>query len=397
VTREPAHQVTVYTGDYREAIGEVSDYSSSSVTWQNNGVGTGTIVADEDVEVPAPVDALGQNLQRTVPVVVRDNGRLWTGRVAHAEREGRPGRGTVTATLVDDWVVLKSMLAWPVPTAPVNAQTSVYDTRRGPVETAVKGYLSAAITRLRVPFAVVPPPAVDTSPSDYPLPNARFTPLDELLLPMLAATGRRLTAQLWLPGWPQPRRLTLTAPTIVFDVVVPPRAEHVIWTDDAGIISRRLATTSPTAVQAVVGMKGEELERLFATARNDALATQLGPFALPELMVEATDLDTTSDGQARGLAKLTEFAGKASVTFTVEDGAPFTFGDDYDVGSMARARTAGVPLADVVDRVTSSDSPTGGRRITPQIGASSADESTEALIVGQVAQLAAAIAALPRK
>ena len=51
----------------------------------------------------------------------------------------------------------------------------------------------------------------------------------------------------------------------------------------------------------------------------------------------------------------------------------------------------------MIYRVTSSYSPREGRRITPQIGASSADETTEALIVGQVAQLAAAIAALPRK
>jgi len=388
----PAHSVTVYRGDYSGAIGQVSEYSSSSVTWQNNGIGTGTIIADEDVKVPEPVDALGQNLTRVVPVVVRDGGRIWTGRVAHAERVGRPGKGTVTASLVDDWVWVSAMLAWPVPTAALNAQTSVHDIRTGPVETAVKGYLSVAITRLGVPCAVVPAPAVDTSPSDYPTPKARFDPLDEVLLPMLAATGRRLTAQLWLPGWPQARGLLLSRPTIVFDVATPSPADHVIWTDELGIVTRRLSTTSPTATDAVIGMKGEDLERAFTSARDEALITQLGDYRLPELMVDATDVDTAVEGQARGLAKLGEYRGKASVAFTVDDGVPYTFGSDYDVGSVVRARTSGIPITDAVDRVTSSDNRSDGRRITPQVGASSVDESTEKLVINQVAELATAIA-----
>ncbi|MEI4273931.1 hypothetical protein TEK04_19595 [Klenkia sp. LSe6-5] len=398
--RVPAHRVTVYRGDYSGAIGEVSDYTSSSVTWQHNGVGTGTLVADEDVEVPAPVDQLTRNLDQVVPVVVRDAGRLWTGRVAHAEREGRPGRGTVTATLVEDWAWLRAILAWPVPGAAISAQTSVYDTRTGPVETAVKGYLSAAITRLRLPCAVVPaPPAgTDTSPSDYPVPTARFTPMDELLLPMLAATGRRLTARLWLPGDQPIPGLTLTSWTIVFGVEVIPRAAHVIWSDELGIVTRRVATTSPSAVRAVVGMKGEELERLFTEVVNTPLAALLGAAAFPEVMVEATDLDNVADGQARGLAKLREDYGpKAAVSFEVADGAPYTLGSDYDVGSLVRARTGGVLLEDVCTRATSTDSASEGHRITPQIGATNATETTEELLVAQVAQLVAAIAASRRR
>lgn len=396
----PAHRVTVYRGDYSGVVGEVSDYTSSSVTWQDNGVGTGTLVADEDVEVPAPVDQLARNLDHVVPVVVRDDDRLWTGRVAHAEREGRPGRGTVTATLVEDWSWLRAILAWPVPAAPISAQTSVYDTRTGPVETAVKGYLSAAIARLQLPCAVVPPPAAgtDTSPSDYPTPNARFTPLDELLLPMLTATGRRLTARLWLPGWPPIPGLNLSRWTVVFDVVVAPRADHVIWTDELGIVSRRLATTSATAVRAVVGLNGQELERLFAEVVNTPLAQLLGEAAPPEVMLEATDLDNVADGQVRGLAKLREDHGpKAAVSFEVEDGVPFTLGSDYDVGSQVRARTSGVLLADRVTRVTSSDNRRAGRRITPQIGATNVTESTDELVIAQVAQLHAAIAATRRR
>jgi hypothetical protein len=399
--RAPAHRVTVYRGDYSGVIGEVSDYTSSSVTWQHNGVGTGTLVADEDVEVPEPVDQLGRNLDNVVPVVVRDGegptARLWTGRVAHTEREGRPGRGTVTATLVEDWSWLRAILAWPVPSAGINAQTSVYDTRTGPVETAAKGYLSAAIARLRLPCAVVPPPPSDTSPSDYPVPNARFTPLDELLLPMLTATGRRLTARLWLPGWPPIPGLNLTRWTIVFDVALAPRADHVIWTDELGIVTRRLATTSAAAVRAVVGMKGEELERLFTEVTNVPLAQALGEAAMPEVFIEATDLDVLADGQARGLAKLREeHAAKAALSFEVEDGVPFSLGSDYDVGSVVRARTAGVLLSDVVTRATSTDNREQRLRITPQIGSTRADETTEELLVGQVAQLQAAIAA-PRR
>lgn len=390
--------VDVYDGTYARR-GRIGNYTSCAPTWQHLGVGTATIVVDEGGPNPLPAAQLQRNQTEVVPVVINDQGRLWTGRVAHCETDGPPGRGTVTVTLIDDWAWLRAMLAWPVPTAALDAQNPAHDRRTGPIDTVAKAYLQAAITRLGLPMAVVPAPAVDDSPVVDFNPGARFTPLDELLVPQLRATGRRLTAQLWLPGWEQPDGLNLGTPTVILDVTAIPRARHVRWTDDNGILSRRIATTSPTATDAVVGMKNtvtdDPLTRLFtSTTAADGRLAALGPFAFREVFVNATDLGTAADGQARGQEHLAETAGTAAVSIDVLDGAPWTFGRDYDVGSRVRAVTSGVSIADTVERVTVTDNRTDGRIVTPQIGPTSATESPDVLVLQQVAAITAAITAM---
>jgi hypothetical protein len=396
--RQPvAHLVDVYNGAYRRR-GRIGDYSTSSPTWQYNGVGTATLVVDEGGDNPGPVAQLLRNRTEVVPVVITDppTGKRWTGRVAHSELEGPPGRGTITATLVDDYAWVRAMLGWPVPDADVQHQDVAYDLREGPVETVAKAYLQAAVDRLGVPLAVVPPPEDDTSPTVSFDPGARFTPLDELLQPQLRATMRRLTATLWLPGWDQPPGLMLSTPTVVLDVIPVRDALNVRWTDEAGILDRRLAITSPEAVQAVVGMKNtvtdDPVTRLLTSiAADDGRVASLGRFAFPEIFVNATDLDDVPAGQARGLEHLAKVAGTAGIAVDVLDGAPWTLGRHYDVGWKVRAQTSGVLVADTVERVTVTDN-RAGRVITPQIGPSSLTESADALIAQQVAAITAAIA-----
>lgn len=396
---QPAgQQVDVYDLAYRRK-GRLGAYTSSAVTWQYLGVGTGTLVVEEGGPNPRPAAHLLRHRTEVVPVVVTDpgTGRRWTGRVTHSETEGVPGRSTITATLVDDYAWLRAMLAWPVPTADLQHQDVPYDLREGPVETTAKAYLQAAINRLGVPLAVVPAPVPDLSPMVSFTPGARFTPLDELIEPQLRATNRQLTAVLWLPGWPQPPGLQLTAPTVVLDIVRVRDVPHVKWTDDNGILSRRMSMTSPTVNQLVIGMKNtvtdDPVTRLLTgVAADDGRIEELGRFGFPEGFLNATDLDDAASGQARGLEHLAETAGTAAVSVDVRDGAPWTFGKDYDVGWRVRAETSGVLITDTVQRVTVADNRRDGRVVTPQIGPSSATESADELIAQQVAAIAREIA-----
>lgn len=101
--------VSVYDRQYRR-VGQVPDFVSCSVAWQWLGVGTGSLTVEEDDPVASYL--LGAD-DGVVPVIVNIGDVRWSGRVAEStfEREGPPGSGTVTATLVDDWAWLRTMLA----------------------------------------------------------------------------------------------------------------------------------------------------------------------------------------------------------------------------------------------------------------------------------------------
>lgn len=73
----------------------------------NAGTGTITVPANHRL---AP--RLMQCDHDVVPVTAEFNGWRWTGRVDSFEASGKPGRETVTATLIDDKVQLGSVLAF---------------------------------------------------------------------------------------------------------------------------------------------------------------------------------------------------------------------------------------------------------------------------------------------
>jgi hypothetical protein len=174
-------QVTVYNGAYQR-LGTVPDYVSCSVTWQRLGVGSGVLAVAEDDPVASYLLQADENV---VGVVVDVGFIRWSGRVATVtlEREGPPGSGVLTATLVDDWVWLQWMLASQNGANPVADRMPQFDTPTGPGRSVAADYINAAATRLGLPV-VATKPAVDSSPRSSS--SARMTTLADLLTVPLA-------------------------------------------------------------------------------------------------------------------------------------------------------------------------------------------------------------------
>lgn len=382
-------RVAVYDGTYT-LQGFIGDYSSCSVTWQWLGVGSGTLVLALDH--PMAGRFLEANT-KVIPVVVDVAGRRWSGRAVNVQRErGKDNDGTVTVTLIDDWAWLRALLALPVPTAPLTAQTSTYDTRTGPIATVACQYIQAAATRLGLPLVTVPP-AVDTS-STVTI-NARMQPVSEYITEPLQAAGWSLAVAVWLPGDDQPAGHTLTGPTIVVRPYLVDVKPWLRWSDSVGgVISDTVAVKHPSAYRQVLGGKGEETARVFAAYTDTALQASLGAFGFPEAFADETQAETTAALVAQGPKHQAKSAGTVAVSIEVEDGLPWVFGEHYNEGDVPTIELSGVEYQERITRVTATDNAEDGLTFKPQVGDTSLTDGTDQFAIRTVAAIAAQLRAI---
>ena len=164
----------------------------------NAGTGTVTIPADHKL-----ASRIMQCDHDVVPVTAEFNGWRWTGRVESFEAAGKPGRETVTATLIDDKIQLGSILAF------ANTRTGLAlqgknDHQAGPLESVVYHYLSENIARSGLPaYIVMPPKRVEDKSPRIDL-SARMTNLDTLLRDILNQYDYDVECRMWWPGQPFP-------------------------------------------------------------------------------------------------------------------------------------------------------------------------------------------------
>jgi len=382
LTDNDGFEVTLYDGSYT-VQGVFRDYVTNFVTHEWNGVGTGTLAVREAHPVAA---ALMDCDTEVVPIRCTSHGRVWTGRVAHAILDGQIGNGVVTATLVDEFLWLRAILAWGDPTHALSAQTTATNDRTGPLETVVKGYVQDNATRLNIPMYVVPAPTVDTSPTVTL--SGRFAPLDDLVLGVMKANNRSLTIAMWMPGDPKPPGGFLGSPTLVVDMVVAVDNAQITWTDTfGGVTGRTVNVTSPNARTGIGGGSGVGLARILASYTDPAQAS-LGPFAFPEYFLNDTSATTTTLMMQKLQTDMTlNQTGKGSIAVTVSDGKPWVFGRDYRVGDTVGAEFLGVSVRDRVTRVAESDDRANGFTVTPVIGTSTINQTSSTAVLRTIAQL----------
>lgn len=382
----PGIDVTVMTGNYLP-FGKVPDYQSCTLTWQHMGVGTGALVVDEDDPV-APL-LLSCASGAVVPVIASVNGVRWTGRVASAtlDRKGPIGTGTVTATLVDDWVWLQTLLASQNGANPSLLNMPQYDTRTGPAATVAAAYINAAAVRYPAPVAAVAP-AVDGTPSVTL--NARMQSLAALLTDPLSAANLKMPARLWLPGDPGIAGLpTLNAPTVVFFPQEIAAKPWLRWTDTLGAFSEVTVTaTAPKAYRMILGLDGQDAARVYDVYTDNGAQAALGTYALPEGYADATDAVYGPQSQARAVQELEKVAGSSAASVSVIDGVPWHFPADYAVSDIATASIAGVTLQERITQVTATDDRANGLSFTPLLGDPKVTARSEELIVLAVSDIA---------
>jgi hypothetical protein len=350
--------------------GWLNDYELASVTWQHLDVGPGAIVIPEVHPMATFIlEALEQ--EQVVPVVVTWNGQRWSGRVANAsldEGDGStpaaPGAGIVTITLVDEWQWLRVLAA-----SPNGANSSLTgmpqsDTRTGPLETLTKGYLSDALTRLGITrVAVVPPPVVDTSVTVTF--SARWTKLEDLFAESLRNNNFTCSFVVWLPGDDQPPGLSLSEPTVVFDLHAGVDDPRLVWTDET-VLSRKIAVTTPAAYRATLAGLGTGADQLFYSYTAADLQAAQGPFGFPEAYFSLTQngaANPTTDARIQ----LAATRGGLAVQATVEDGVPWVAFQDYVVGDIGGVEVLGTVLRQRVTSIEVTDD-RKGLRVIPTIG-----------------------------
>jgi len=244
-------EVTFYTKTYGFA-GLCADYKKLSCVFNHNAIGTASIVLKHtDPLVPVVMDCW----QSVVPVTIKYGYLRWSGRVEYVDYEYKEGEYSVIVYCTDDYQWFDKIMCWPDPFLPIQFQIPSRAVYIGPAITCIKTMIAEQVFRLQsglweivdnaasgnldwrswfgtllendgdikkmltTPIVVVPTnPFLDPSP--WTSINGRMDKLSSLMDKVMKSYGLHLTADLWLPGEPQPNGLLwpLTVATIVVDV-----------------------------------------------------------------------------------------------------------------------------------------------------------------------------------
>lgn len=377
-------------------MGKVPGYLSCSVTFQYMGAGAGTLVVAEDDPAASLLMSVGDS--GVVPVVCTINGTRWSGRVSQGQwqRQGPPGTGTVTATLIDEWAWLRSMLASQNGSNPALSSMPLYDTQTGAAATVAAYYINTAASRISTSLGVTCPVLAVAPASDGSAAvtlNARMQNLSDLLTDALTTANVAMPGALWLPGDPQPANTSrvLSTATVVFSPHLVAPKPWLQWSDFVGgITGGTITVTAPTANAAVLGMAGQDAARSYFEYRDVTAQGSDGGYGLPEGYADATDVSDTGVASARGAQELAKFRSSASAAINVQDGVPWSFGPaGYQVGDLATLQIGPIgQLVERVSRVTVTDDRQAGLVYAPVVGDPTAAASSDELIVRAVSNIA---------
>lgn len=238
----PQFAARMYTNEYLTQ-GDITDYISCTATWKRNAVGTATIVLKGDDPL---VDAAMACARTVVPITITVNGLRWSGRIDTCTDDLVDGMDTVTLQCVSDFNWFNHILCWPSPLLPIEVQFPKEFILIGPACTVIETLITINAIRLQLglweivnnildpaawfatmmtksglltPIAVVPTPLL-TDTSKWVAISARMDTVTTLCTQICKDNGLSLSADLWLPGEPQPTTaFTLSAPTIVVTVI----------------------------------------------------------------------------------------------------------------------------------------------------------------------------------
>jgi hypothetical protein len=253
IQEKPSTEVvlTFYTNMYKPA-GESNDYISLTAEFPRNQVETATIV----LKGQDPLVPFVRNCRDTVvPVTIQIGAMRWSGRVDTTDYALKDGVYTCTLQCVGDYNWFNKILVWPNFLLPIQIQIPSRAVFIGPAITCIKTMIAEQCFRLQsglwelvdnlgslnldwrswfgtllesngnpidmlmTPIVVLPTnPLFDTSP--WISLNGRMDKIASLVEQAVKDNGLVLSANLWLPGDPQPEGLLipLHLPTIVVDV-----------------------------------------------------------------------------------------------------------------------------------------------------------------------------------
>jgi hypothetical protein len=312
-------------------------------------------------------------------VLTGPNGVIISGptRSAKLEQTTENNLGIWVIEGTDDSVVLSERLAYPDPGQDdVTQQLTAYDTRTGPSETVIKGYIqdnisSASGTARAISNLLV---EADQGRGLSITGRARFIALQELFYP-LAQTGA--------VGYQVVQKGT----DVEFQVYEPKDLTASIRMDvDNGKLTRtEYSYISPQATRAIVGGSGESIDRLFyeGTSLESLNAESIWGRRI-EIFLDDRGTDVLSDLDQKAQELLVD-TGKTIVNLAVtpSDDVNMRYGYDWGLGDLVTVVINDVEASSVVNEIgiaIGSD----GVRIGATLGTPNAQDFESRLIQRQL-------------
>lgn len=330
--------------------GYVGDPVSLTATPRWNAIGTATLVVDINHRLLDVLTADGARL-----VIQKDGLFLMSGKIYQREGLGPSTSGSLTLSLRSDYRLLSQILAWPVPTAALTAQTSEYYTATGSAESIVKNVVTAnMITRLGMNVTC----AADQNRGSVITDGItfRFHPLAERLFPTIEEAGIGITFE-------------QQGAVIVCDVIVPPVYGMVLTEESGALTSWSWTSTDPTATRVVAGGQGEGITRAFSSIADTVLEGNHN-----DIVEVFRDSRESSNGTSTALGSradetLKEGAPTSGFVISLAETETFRYGrNGLVVGAMVTISVAGVTRTDLLREVTMTYTHADGIVVTPVIG-----------------------------
>jgi len=354
-SEEQPWRVSLFDADFTNAR-DLGAVSSLSVTPRWNSTPAATIT------VPGTHPRLAELLADGVRVVIEFDTswdtpgapawlQVFSGPLRGFSATGPAGASSFTFTAAGDWRLLRRVLGWQVPDAPLSGQSaSEYDSRTGAAETVLKGFVTAnAVDRLGLPVTV----STDQERGESITVAARMHPLADVLFPAVELAGLGALVSQGPDG-------------LVVDVREPVVHEYELSESSGAIRSWKLARSAHDATRVVVGGPGEGTARTFRSVVDAALESATGDVL--EVFKSATDASTNSLLDDRGALTLAETAPTSGLSVELADTPDLRYGTSFLVGDVVTLRVGDVAVTDTLREVRMTWSPSTGPQVVPVVG-----------------------------
>lgn len=304
--------------------------------------------------------------------------RLLVGRVGTLAGRDAP-YGTVTVPVVDDWQNVARLLGWQAPAAPITGQDAAeYARYTGTSEDNAKAAIAANATRLALPWDVAPSLGRGTS---APV-ELRMHEMGEKILDPLIADRLQLTVD-----------LDDDTGRYAIDVREGEEFARPI-TPQSGVLSRwSWVKEPPTATRAIVGGRGEGIEREFVLVVDHDLEAELG--VILEIFVDARNAEEGAPLAPYGWAELAKHRGRAGFTATLRETSWFRFADAYELGDRLAIQVGALDVEDVISQIDITHDTRSGFTVVPKVGLATEDPNER--LVGFVNNVATAVRGLEKR
>lgn len=303
---------------------------------------------------------------------------LVEGRVGQVTGKDAPF-GTVTVPVIDDWQDFATMLGWQVPGAAIGAQdTAEYARYTGTSEDNAKAAIAANAARLGRAWDIAPSLSRGTtSPLELRMHDLADKIVDALTNDRLQLTiTRDRTTDRW-----------------VVDVAEGEEFSRPVTPQSGVLLHWDWVQKPATATRAVVGGRGDGVDREFALVVDTALEAELG--VVLEIFVDARNAEEGADLAPYGWEELAKHRGASGLTTQLRETSWFRFPDTYRLGTKLAVQIGALQVEDVVTQIVITHDQQGGFSAVPTVG--TATEDPQARLVGFIRNVATAVRGLERR